>query len=576
MADPALLDLLQDGHERLLSEVLASQDEPALADLAQPWFDDDRPHVRAALLAYVDDGCARAYHRPLVKRVFKLAEAKGDDEALAHFFAAFDRWQVRKLRTRTRWDYAARQLFQETKLVFDKKIPRRAPSSHSVRNPMTGQLVAIGAEPIDMFSRRTRAYLSRRAFRYFRHLGFRDHARYRRALAIALSLYRDEHLQEPEQLLDAWCLIHALFGRSKVLSRMPGGVRLAPGHTLKELEPAPMFEDAWFEGFDELLTLLEHAGCRPVRSFALAMLRRHHDEALKSLSAPRLRALLRSTADEVHALVAELLKTAPGLDTLPISEWLELLRVDSATVLPLVCELVKQHVSPDRLDLAQCVDLACAPAAPVAELGLSWAKVKPIRSADDLDILVRLAKAQAKKVRVDAMDWLFGVLKESKDARPEQVRDLIDAAFVEPRARGLALMLEDDRFKDLPMLWSALAESPFDDVRGALVKHLEDRAKHFAPETIRHVWASCLLAVHRGGRTKRLVTRQLAERIAHKPGDADALLPLLKIALRSIRAPERRAALAALAQVAFRTPSLRASIEKLLPELKLFAAEAAA
>ena len=108
------------------------------------------------------------------------------------------------------------------------------------------------------------------------------------------------------------------------------------------------------------------------------------------------------------------------------------------------------------------------------------------------------------------------------------------------------------------------------------MKHLEERARHFAPETVRHVWASALLAVHRGGRAKKTVTRQLAERIASKPGDADALLPLLKIALRSIRAPERRAALSAIAQVAFRTPALRASIEKALPELKLFAAEAVA
>jgi hypothetical protein len=48
----------------------------------------------------------------------------------------------------------------------------------------------------------------------------------------------------------------------------------------------------------------------------------------------------------------------------------------------------------------------------------------------------------------------------------------------------------------------------------------------------------------------------------------------LKVALRSIRAPERRAALSALAQVAFTTPSLRASMAKALPELKLFPAEA--
>ena len=240
--------------------------------------------------------------------------------------------------------------------------------------------------------------------------------------------------------------MHALFGKSKVLRRMPGGVRLAEGHTLRELEPAPLFEDVWLDGFDDLIALLEVAACQPVRTFTLAMLRKHHADTLRSLSAARLRALLRSRAEEVHALVAELLKDAPGLATLPISEWLELLRVDSPTVLPVICELMKKHVGPDRLDLAQCVELACSSAAPVAEPGFLWARAKPIGAAAEIDVVGKLSRAQAKTVRAEAAEWLFSLYKGTKDIRPEQVRDLIDAPFIEPRAQGLKLMLEDDRF----------------------------------------------------------------------------------------------------------------------------------
>ena len=52
-----------------------------------------------------------------------------------------------------------------------------------------------------------------------------------------------------------------------------------------------------------------------------------------------------------------------------------------------------------------------------------------------------------------------------------------------------------------------------------------------------------------------------------------ALLPLLAIALRSVRPAERRAALAALCRAAFVHQDLRRSIEDKLPELELFASE---
>ncbi|MBI5549732.1 MAG: hypothetical protein HY901_38080, partial [Deltaproteobacteria bacterium] len=129
--------------------------------------------------------------------------------------------------------------------------------------------------------------------------------------------------------------------------------------------------------------------------------------------------------------------------------------------------------------------------------------------------------------------------------------------------------------KDQTSLWLALAESPWDEVRAELARHLESRARQLSPQTVRHVWASVLLGVHRGGREKRRVVQQLAVRIVKTPDEATLLLPLLSVALRSLRAPERRSALAGLAQAAFREPRLRAAIGAALPELKLFAEEAA-
>ena len=93
--------------------------------------------------------------------------------------------------TRYRWDFDAHASYQHTSLIFDRrKIPLRAPKAKTVINPKTGKPIALGAPPILVFSLRTRAYLSRRAFRYFRQLAFRDPTRYRRALRTALSSTR--------------------------------------------------------------------------------------------------------------------------------------------------------------------------------------------------------------------------------------------------------------------------------------------------------------------------------------------------------------------------------------------------
>jgi hypothetical protein len=101
------------------------------------------------------------------------------------------------------------------------------------------------------------------------------------------------------------------------------------------------------------------------------------------------------------------------------------------------------------------------------------------------------------------------------------------------------------------------------------VRHLERWQEAVAPSTVRQLWATALLGIHRGGRVKQQVVTQVARRVAAKPEEADALIPLLGIALRSVRAPERRAGLAAVARAAYTTPALREALARQLPELHL-------
>lgn len=540
--------------DRFLAEVLASTNAKKLKGLADPWYRDARPFARRMLLAYIDDGCDRPHHRPLVKSLFKLAEKAGDDEAMGRFMVAFDRWLHRRLRDKWKWSPASRTSEVTKVLQGDPSIPARL-GSRETRSPR--------------FSRRTRTYLCRRAFRYMRSLAHEDEGRYGRAIRAALVRYEDASLASPTQLLDAWGLLHALYWGSPVIVRDPRGARVAEGQSLADLSPALFAPGAWRGVFDEVLDLVGQARSRTVRVFAIALLRRDYAAAMRSMPLRRVRGLLRSPHDEVQAFAAELLQSASGVHNLSIEEWLELLRIDNPTALPLLCDLVAKTVSPERLSLSQCIELACAKPAPVAELGLRWAKQKPVNDEAALVIALGVARAGAPKTREEGVAWVAGIIEKASFARPEHVRELLDGRFADVRARALAFVDADARFRESTVLWAALAESPYDDVRTVLVKHLRDREGTFGPETLRRVWITTLLAVHRGGRAKRTALLQIAARIAKKPAEADELLPLLGIALRSVRAPERRTAIAAIASAAVRDPSLTRAIARALPDLTI-------
>ena len=561
VASSLLLDeYFEAGDDRFVDEVIASTAAGRLKALAPRWYADARPSARRALLRYIDDGCDRPHHRPLVKALLKLAEQRGDDEVMGHFLVAFDRLLRRKLVPHRRYDWELRAKVDDYRLETQTKAPeslgnREAEAPH--------------------FSRATRAYLRRRVNRYFRRMGRRDLPRYGKAIRAALALYRNEHLATAEQLLDSWSLVHALWWRSPVLIRTARCVYVRRGAALADLEPAPMYPEAWQGAFDEVFALVGAAQSRTVRVFVIGILRREYQEELRGLSLPRVRPLLASPHEEVQTFVAELLRNVSGLENLSIHAWLGLLRIENDAALELLCEVVQRHVTPARLALADCVALACARAAPVAELGLGWARQKQVKTADDLATALGVARAGAPLVREEAMSWLAPLVQASPHARPEHVRDLIDSRHADVRARALALFQGDARFCDDTGLWAALSETPYDDVRAFLLRHLAERRAAFSPEALRHVWATTLLGVHRGARDKRAALKLISDRIVARPAEAESLLPLLAVTLRSVRPAERRAALAAVAQAAFRAPALRDAIARKLPELRLFREEQA-
>ena len=124
-------------------------------------------------------------------------------------------------------------------------------------------------------------------------------------------------------------------------------------------------------------------------------------------------------------------------------------------------------------------------------------------------------------------------------------------------------------------LWQRLLESPHDDVRFALLAELQKRiegrdleALALDPEGVRLLWASVLLNVHRGSRSKPLAVRQLLRRARKRPEELPRLLPLLSVALRSVRGPEWRAGLAAVVQLVEHRAEVEPLVHEAFPELQ--------
>jgi hypothetical protein len=193
----------------------------------------------------------------------------------------------------------------------------------------------------------------------------------------------------------------------------------------------------------------------------------------------------------------------------------------------------------------------------------------------EVQALFNLRDAEAEPLRAGLVKWACGVLGELPSFKPEWVLEFLDNRHEDVREVGWAWLQTDARAREDATVWQRLLESPYDNVRLRLVAMLEDRAKerggleNYSPALVRFLWASVLLNIHRGGRAKPFVVRQIIERLAKKPDEAGDLLPIVAVALRSVRGPEFRMGLSGLAGFVARYPQHRGLVEQRFPELQL-------
>jgi hypothetical protein len=560
--------------DRFLPMLRQLHEPKRLAAIAEKWKKDHRPWARNLIFDYLSQPFDSEGHEPIIKRHFKHAEQTGDDELMSAFAVAFDRMVRRVRKTRWQFDFQSRGSWQEEYL----KSPRDVLRVRQIEikfGPQAGSTVRVPSRGNRLFTYHTRYYLRRRAWRYFRRMAHKRPNEYPAAVAKLLARYSDADVAKGENLLDNWSLIHACFRESDVLEFAASHVRIKEGRNLSELKAAPDFPDLWKKpkSGTVLVDLLAIAPCRGIRVWTMQLLREHHRAHFAQVTPDQLLPLLDSEDEEVQQFAAEMLEQGPDLSKLDLATWLRLLQTRNPTALEIIASAMAKHVAGERLTLQQVVQLASARPVPVARLGLRFLKERTIRSTEDLTTLAELANLRSAGTAAEATAFALSILGTKENYNVDRISRFFDSLVVEARTAAFAWLTPESPGYNDPALWSRLTESPYDDVRIRVIAELERRKTlpGAAADQLETIWTSVLLAIHRGNRAKLAALRQISSEIRHNPNRAQSLLPVLAVAIRSVRIPEARAGLASIVSAVEAHPDLIPALGKHLPELQITA-----
>ena len=564
--------------DRFLDEWVRFHSPAILVPLMKRWLADERPWARDQMIAYLQRDLNFSGHEVVVKRLYRHFEAAQDQVMLSHFMVAFDRMVRRSRVPRFSWNPATRESLRDEQL-FAK--PNRTVVDQTGRFMESGTgkwkrsipLPDIRNKPVNrLFRHKTRNHLRRSVWRYFRWLSYREPSAYLNAIADALLHYRDADFTAGENIIDNWSLMHACYFHSETVEFTAAHTNLVKGQSLSSLGAAPYRPELWKlpEAVALLMKIVERAESALARIWAMELLRRDHFSALQQTSVGTLISLFRHGDQRVQEFARDIFRQSSTLSTLPISDWLMLCNLSGFENLSLICDAMKTHVTASRLENTQLLQLTTAVPATVAELGFQMLQERHTERSLSTIELQTLSHVKCESIAEAVAGWAFNQLNHETLYSTESVLEFFDALSLPVRTAAMNwLERPESRGYTDPVLWARLTETPFDDVRLRLIQCLEKRTQlpGVEADSLTLVWCSVLLGVHRGGRTKAKAMNQMQAAVLAKPENADLLLPVLAVAVRSLRVPERRAALSALASVVVRHPQLESVIHRHLPEL---------
>jgi hypothetical protein len=565
--------------DRFLSEWIKFRSPEVITAYLQQWVGDSRLWARQQLINYLAMDLNFPGHELFVKRAYRHFESVRDHEMLGHFMVAFDRLVRRSRIAVTRWDRSTQELIQDEHLYARPNrtvIPEtgRTGTYGTGKHQRRFRLPDISNKPKNrLFRHRTRNFLRRRVWRYFRWLSYKNPTEYLAVISRALCVYTDAEFKLGENIIDNWSLMHACYFHSDALRFTAAHTNLTPGQSLATLSAAPYRPEVWqtAEGATHLIHLIGYAHGSLVRVWAMELLRRDHQQAISQIDMKILVSLLKHSDARVQEFASQLFRDHQGLPSMTVSAWMEVLEQSDRSLLPSLCEAMTKHVASARLDNSQLLLLANAQPVPVAALGLRMLQERHKQRRLTPAELVQLSRAQCAATAGELTSWALKQLNSAETYSADAVVEFFDS-LLEPMREAAMTWLEDvsSRGHDDSAFWSRLIETPFDDVRLRLVDCLQRRTTlpNTDANSLNHLWCSVLLGVHRGGRAKLKAMQQIQAAILRDASQAAKLLPVLSVAARSLRVPERRGAIAALASLKCGNPDLEAAIRLHLPELQ--------
>lgn len=567
--------------DRFLDELAKFNGYEFLKHFATRWANDSREWSRSQVVAYLNRDLNYPGHEVVYKRLFKHFEGAEDHEMMTHFMVSTDRL-VRRSRTRSqRYNWRTRETTVTERLYAcpNKTVIPEAPGQRTAVSPYNNREYTYyfwGVRNSDenrLFTQRTRSYLRRRVWRYFRRLSYQQPEQYRTAMIAAFRQYTDADLATGENIIDNWSLMHACYFHHDTLTFTANHTNLASGASLSRLAAAPYQPTVWqqSEAFAPVLELVEFSQSTLIRTWGLEMLQQLHADRLREIDVETLLRLLGHIDPRVQEFAANLFHDHPQLPALELSTWLRLVRQSHVSVLPIVCDAMKTHVQLERLSNDDIVQLSCAKPTPVAQMGFGFLKQRHSDQPIGNEELLPLSEPECIQLAGDIAQWAIEAIGSDGRYQSQHIIEFVDSPMEDVRERAMDWVVDPESlgYSD-PALWAFLIETPYDDVRLRLVESLEKRVKrHDANATkLSSVWASVILNVHRGNRTKMKAIRQVTRAIQEDHSQFDRLMPVVVVAIRSIRGPERRNALAAVVTMARESSELRQRVSESLPELE--------
>jgi len=552
-----LRQLFDEQSDQFVQQFAEQQDSEILAAVIDTWLADDRPWSRQQLLAYTETVLYCRGHEAAFRRLFGHAEAVHDHEILSRLLVELDRCVRRERITRlTRAEGTAR-----TEEVLRARSGRLVPHAHPDTSPVP--------QPDDrLFTQTTRSYFRRRVWRYFRRLSVTDPPACTVALARALKRFQDDDFAAGENIIDNWSLMHACFRHSPVLTFDPVHTQVTAGHTLNNLEPAPWKPEIWRSASAQqvLFDVAANADSAFVRRWSVELLTQQHADDGFAAEPNALQRLLCHHDPVVLTFAVDVLQHHPQPEVMDGSLWMVIFELASPAILPAISKCFIEFADPQKIHSSQLISLAQSCHSDVARAGFRVLQARHRHTGLTTEELTRLAECQCAAHACEIAAW---AMSELNSKEPADVMPFLAAAL--PGVRRAAM----DRLSDCPAFdedccssWLAIAESPHRDVQWWLMDVARTHTHSAVPDSrLVPIFRRAVLETRFGNRYRAWALNQLARILTADKDQADSVLPIVAVALRSLRHTDRRAALGALARAGHQAPELKAAIGRHIPEL---------